>query len=176
MDIFTEQIARKNMTNGQKILRVTIWIIAVFMALVFSLIGIGAGIFAPVFFVVSALSVFLAYRVTRNLYIEFEYSVTNNILEVAKIVAKTHRKNLLTTKIFEFEDFGEYDPESHQKKPYQQTIFAAANNESPHFAIFNAKGKGRTLLVFTPNEKILEVIHKHLHPKLRWAKQPNLSN
>lgn len=171
MDIFTEQIARKNLTSGQKILQVVVWLAGISTAIVFILMGFGAGLLAPIFLGISALTIFLAHKINRNLYIEFEYSVTNNILDVAKIVAKTHRKNLLTAKIFEFEDFGEYKPENHDKKPYQNIFITTTDDKNLYFAIFNIKGKGRTLLVFSPNNKILEAINKHLHPKLRWREE-----
>ena len=167
MDVFVEQIVRKSLTTMQKTLRVITWCVGFFTSIIFILMGLGAGVLAPVFLGIAAISVFLAHKITKNLHIEYEYSVTNNIIDVDKITAKTHRQRLLSTKIFEFENFGEYKQSDHEQKPYQNVIFAAVDEKNPYFAIFNLKGKGRTLLVFNPNDKILSAINKHIHPKLR---------
>ena len=69
--------------------------------------------------------------------VDFEYSVSGNELEIAKVVALRKRKTMCKVQI----------------------------NEN-YFAVFNSPAYGRCLLVFTPNEDILNGMKPHLNKNI----------
>jgi hypothetical protein len=103
-----------------------------------------------------------AYYLVTSLFLEYECIFTNGDLDVDKIICQRKRQRLATVKCENIEVFKRYVPEEHRNKEYQTRIVAVEDEKrSENYCIVaNVKGKGKTLVVFTPNDKIIEAIKK----------------
>lgn len=100
--------------------------------------------------------------------VDFEYSVSGNELEIAKVVALRKRKNMCKVQINEIERLEKDDTEI-KKMRFLKTFIAARDIDSKdenYFAVFNSPAYGRCLLVFTPNEDILNGMKPHLNKNI----------
>ena len=100
--------------------------------------------------------------------VDFEYSVSGNELEIAKVVALRKRKTMCKVQINEIERLEKDDTEI-KKMRFLKTFIAARDIDSKdenYFAVFNSPAYGRCLLVFTPNEDILNGMKPHLNKNI----------
>ena len=116
--------------------------------------GIGA--------LLAVLIIYGAYYLITSRFLEYEYIFTNGDLDVDKIINRKKRERLITVKSDEIEKFALYNPNEHINGNYQTKIFAAENDKDPQnmCLVVHSKKKGKTLIVFSPNEKISEAIKK----------------
>ena len=97
--------------------------------------------------------------------VEFEYSIIGDELEVSKIVSLRKRKKLCKVKIREIEKLEKGD-KSVDGMRFSKTFVAAADidkDEDNYYAVFNNIAYGRCLLIFTPNEQILQGMKGYLN-------------
>ena len=99
-----------------------------------------------------------------SLFLEYECIFTNGDLDVDKIINQRKRERLCTVKCEDVELFKLYRPEEHVGKEYQTKIIAVADEKSNdnYCVVATIKGKGRSLVVFTPDEKIIDSIKKFI--------------
>ncbi|MEG1996445.1 MAG: hypothetical protein RR036_02925, partial [Oscillospiraceae bacterium] len=104
--------------------------------------------------------VYGAWFLISYLNVEYEYIVTNDEIDIDKIIAKRKRKRVLTVKISNFDSFGIYSQSKHEQRQYQTKIDASAliDDDDTYYAEFRHPQKGKCLLTFSPNEKVLCVI------------------
>ena len=96
--------------------------------------------------------------------VEFEYSLTNDVFDIDKIIAKRTRKRLISTSCKNFDDFGRYHPEEHTQKRYEKKYFACDSLKAKNLWYFVAKGsnEGNSLVVFNGSERLLEGIKEQI--------------
>ncbi len=171
MDIFVEQIVKKEVTGKD-------WAKRVF-------IGIGMGVVAAVcvfvfLFIlpIPGLALLLlagifygGYRLLTNSDCEYEYIVTNGEIDIDKIIAKRNRVRLITAKASAFEAFGEYK-DAPKLESGVTVVSAVGESESgaettAYYADFKHATAGNVRLVFTPEEKVLEAIKPFLPRQLK---------
>ena len=65
---------------------------------------------------------------------------------------------MITVNARKFEAFGPYKPQEHTGKDYAGRVYACVSSEDPgnYYAVFNHATLGKTLLVFTPNDRVLD--------------------
>lgn len=116
--------------------------------------GIGA--------LLAVLIIYGAYYLITSRFLEYEYIFTNGDLDVDKIINRQKRQRLITVKAEEIEKFSVYKPEEHINGNYQTKIFAVKEDKNPNnmCLVVRSKKKGKTLIVFSPNEKISDAIKK----------------
>ena len=116
----------------------------------------------PLGAILTVLVIYGAYYLITSFLLEYECIFTNGDLDVDKIINQRKRQRLCTVKCEDVELFKRYRPEDHIGKEYQTKIVAVGNEKSDenYCIVARIKGKGRTLVVFTPNEKIIESIKK----------------
>lgn len=160
MDVFIEQIVKKKYNGMDYLIFVGIVLAALVLISAclfiqalesFSLL-IGIGILVGAYFLI----------ISRNL--EFEYSVTNGDVTVDKIINRSKRKRVISFDAHNTEEMGKYDPEKHQGKSYDKRLFTgdSVENKESWYMTFHSTKTGYTLLVFTPNEKVLTAIKPFL--------------
>lgn len=153
MDIFMEKLIRRKRTPRDYLIVATVIYISLginFIALMVPLIRV---------FTV-ALAVYSIYFTIKRTYVEYEYSLTNNELEIDKIVAKKNRSRLFTANCKDFEMFGRTDHSKYNDvKTIEKKIIAIVSKESKniYFAVLQFEGT-RTLLLFEPDERMVECI------------------
>jgi hypothetical protein len=160
MDVFVEQIVKKKYDAKDYLIFVGIGLgtlILLFACLFIQVLAsfsffIGIGILVGAYFLI----------ISRNL--EFEYSVTNGDVTVDKIINRSKRKRVISFDAHTAEEMGKYDAEKHQGKSYDKRLFTgdSADNKESWYMTFHSPKTGYTLLVFTPNEKVLTAIKPFL--------------
>ena len=160
MDIFFEQIIKKKKTLTD---------LAALAVIYLGGLPIGALIFfliikyMPNFFlfgIMLAVLVFYgAIKLGTFFNIEYEYSVTNGAFDIDKIINKSSRKHLISTTVDSFETFSRYDEKKLSGKTFDQKIFAVADEQGELYcATLRHPKMGRVLVVFQPDERILEMV------------------
>lgn len=97
-------------------------------------------------------------------HIEFEYTVVSGDMDVDKVVAMKRRSRIITVELSTVEQAGIYVKGQHEGKNYQSTVMACADEDAEDncYFVFRHKKRGRTLVVFTPNEKMMEAFKKSI--------------
>lgn len=170
MEGFNEQsVARVN--KGKQL---AIRIIAVAVWLMIPVLGAAIAIITHIQYVfIVGIFVFLAgiyglWYVFSSQKVEFEYSVAGKELGVAKIIALRKRKKLCTVPINEIEELTQ-DESKIENARITKTYYAARDmgaKDELYYALFNDPAYGRCLLVFSPNEQILNGMRPHLDKRL----------
>ena len=163
MDLFVEQIVSKKKSTRETVLQVFIWWVSLMIAIVLIYLIFAIRIGGIFLFVALIGEVFGAYKLSSKFNIEYEYAITNGYFDVDKIIAKSKRQRVLSTTCRDFESFGKFDAKEHANKSYKTRIIACTENaEGQWYAAVNTKDTGYTIVVFTPNEKVLNALKKYV--------------
>ena len=170
MDNFAEQLVKKNETSSDKTRRVMMIVVGILFSIalaVLALLQLGNPLVALLGFVLAVLSGYGTFNIVQNTYVEYEYAFTNGELDVDKIIAKKKRREMVSTNVRQFTDFGKYSDDLEETE--DMTIIFATDNIASHeyYADFNDENVGSARLVFSPDERMLENIVKFLPAKLR---------
>lgn len=172
MDIFIEEMVERKRGALQVLAVFGLMILSVVIAFVLMFVlapimGPQLGTFMPLL----AIGVFyLAYRVATAQNVEYEYSMVNTEIDIDKIVNRRNRKRLTTAKLTGLESFGicgkekgEY--EKHLSDIAVKKVFACGDKKAAdNYFIVYYEESVRTMLVFSPSEKIVGMIEK-FNPK-----------
>ena len=166
-DVFVEYMVAQRKTPKTTLLKALIVVAFIVLApsfLMFSHLLGPLSFLGALFFVGGG---YCAYFFIISMNLEFEYTITNGEMDVDKIIAQRRRKRLMSIKLREVEAFGRYVPDEHANKNYESMIFACDCPFNPELWYCQ---KGRMLLVFNANDKMLDAIKKFLPgPILREA-------
>ena len=116
--------------------------VCVFAALMFSfmpliLVAFGAG--------------YLAYILFGSTFVEYEYIVTNNDLDIDKITGKRKRKRLVTVKLNTVKQWGEYTGK--EGRDVTSTVMASdASGYDAWYIIADHDKLGKIMVMFTPSK------------------------
>ncbi len=168
MDVFVEQLFRRENKTSEKVLRIVLYAVCGLMA-GFSFIffmGFLGGRLLPFAVLVAAGLLYLAYFVGGQLNIEFEYILTNGTFDVDAVINMRKRRRLVSFECKNLDSFSKYDP--NHNYGCSGVIFAAnASSENLYCAIVSTKEKGKALLVIEPNEEMIEGLKKCM-PRQLW--------
>lgn len=170
MDNFTEQLVKKAETSAdrnRRIMLVVSGIVLTAALVLLSFIQLNRPLLAFLGMILAAASGYFTYFSVQGTYVEYEYTFTNGELDIAKIIAKKKRVEMLSTEVKSFTDFGKFSDELEESE--DMTVVIASDNIASHeyYADFQSEAYGSTRLVFVPNEKMLEYIGRYLPAKLR---------
>lgn len=170
MDTFVEHIVSRRFTTKDTLLRVLIVtgaiIVAVLLVIVSGAFGLGT-----IGLVVAAGALYGGYFLFTGMSVEYEYIITNGEIDVDKIIAKRKRKRLLTVQVKTFEQFGRYDPNTAKTDNCSATVIATDNTGiGAYYAVFRHATLGQALLLFTPDERVLEAIKISLPRSIKLEK------
>ncbi len=174
MDIFCEQIVKKKKSTFEKLTVLLIWLAGWFVCVGLVLLGLSF----PAYFMLALLAaagvVFGVFKLTSRFNLEYEYSVTNGVLDVDKIINRSDRKRMISATINTFDRFEVYDDARmiSEKDRYDLTVTAVADPQGEdelYVAAFRHPVKGRVRIVFQPNQKVLDTViaalPRHLQPR-----------
>ena len=165
MEGFNEQVvkrANKPINNVIKVLSVLLLfavpIICIMLAYVITAYLIYIGLFLFMGGIYAVWYVFSCQKV------EYEYSVAGDELEIAKVISLRKRKRVCKVKIRDIEKLDKGEKTIDNMK-FSKTYIAARDidaDDENYYAVFNTITHGRCVLIFTPNEQILEGMKKYL--------------
>lgn len=161
MDTYAEHIVKKIPTGNdtlKKVLAASVSIITgTLIAIVFMPIGL---LFAMAIF-------YGGYYWFTIFDIEYEYAVTNGEIDIDKIIAKRKRKKMLTVNAGTFETFAKIENGNLPDNNDNRTVFMLSGGENEYYADFNHSEYGKSRLIFSPNEKMLDCINPYLPRSIR---------
>ncbi|MDF2567869.1 MAG: hypothetical protein K0R90_1325 [Oscillospiraceae bacterium] len=167
MDIFREHLVKKSSSTSDIIKKIGIVILAVILFLFF----FGLSFILPrISFILVAASIGVAYGayfLITGLNVEYEYILTNGEIDVDKITAQRKRKRLITVHAKTFDEFGIYRPEEHANRQYDNRILSFADLDSAYYAAFKHPTFGNALLIFNPDERILNGVKAALSKNVK---------
>ena len=113
---------------------------------------------------VSAGIIYFAYKSTASFNIEYEYSVTNGVIDIDKIINKSSRKRLYSFECKQIESIVKYAKNSNTTKSV--TLCTDDMNNALIFTVNDNSGKLN--IVISPNEKLLEYINLFLPRTIKF--------
>lgn len=161
MDTFVEQIIYRKKTKTQVALA------ALIMALTSILVVMLFLFLRSLAFVLMLPLGWLMWWLLSGMNIEYEYCITNGDIDVDRIVARRKRERVVSVALKKVESAGRYEPEKWQGRQVDRLVFAAPSEkeEDLYYFSYRSKKRGYTLVVFQPNERVMEAFVKSL-PRL----------
>lgn len=167
-DVFVEQIIERRQDAGIIGKKLAITAAGLIVSAAFLFFGVVRFLFPFVF----AASIWAAVVLSRRMNLEYEYSFTNGDLDVDCIVARRSRSKLLSVSIRTFDILAPKKEEfrsEYESQTIGKTVFAASSpkSESQWFAKYKDESGTMVLLIFEPNERMLEAFRKFIPRKIR---------
>ncbi len=173
MDTFVEIMVKKKKTMKDFLLMMGCSLLSgILFFIMFFIVMPAFSAFASIIFLAIAGIVYGAYKLIKSFNVEFEYVLTNDEIDVDKIIDRKRRKRLTVVKLRTLDGFGlcrdsrvlrGYMNDSNIKKVYACTD---KDDEGVYYALYPEK-EGKTLLLFNPNDKILDAVKKFNPFKIR---------
>ena len=168
MDHFAEQLVKKQQGSAAKTRYMALLICGILLVIAIVLLSLVLG--APLTFVGFLLAAAVGYGIyfkLQEMDVEYEYTFTNGELDVDKIIAKKKRKEMLTVNVSKFSEFSRYSDDLPETE--DMTVVIASDNiaSNEYYADFEHDEYGKTRLIFSPNEKMIENIKTALPRSLR---------
>ena len=159
MDLFLEYIIKRK--RGVKENIITLAVVLSVPSLVYLSISLLVTPLAPLTIFVIALILFLAYFIISRLNVEFEYIITNNELDIDRIVAKKTRKRLLTINLRKLDFVAPATTSAHKNELSKNAtnIIYADSGIAENAYFLNFEKDGQTYRVFlSPSQKMVETM------------------
>ena len=156
MDNISEQLVRINKTPKDLFLAGAIWVCAFFLVFLFVLFGLNNSYFFGFMILFCVGVIFGAYKLSKMLNIEYEYIVIYRDLDIDKITAQSSRKRLVSIKLNEVLEFGEFTVQTAQKlanRHFDEKFICCNPGEAAHYLTYKHPKKGMVLLVIAMNER-----------------------
>ena len=167
MDSYMEYMVTKRVDFKGYALR--FFIVALALALILVVFFVPAlNMFSPFFIIGIGYGTW--YLIT-SLYLEYEYIVTNDDLDIDKIIAKKKRKRVLSinTKVIErIAPLSEAYQNEINQASVKHTINAAAmvNQETTYFILYEDQEKGKTLVYLDAPDEMIGMLRKYIPTKV----------
>ena len=174
MDIFAEILVSRKFTNQDKkkikMYFASIIFSSVVLVLVVPMVALTKGIayISTVSMLLFAAIVFVIWRELKAMQLEFEYIIVNNNIDFDKIVAKKKRTRLVSADLKLVEEIGVYNPSRFVNSNFGAEFHTErdVNSGANYYMIFPHNEYKRTLVVFTPDDKMFEALSKTLPRQL----------
>lgn len=170
-DIFFEQIVKKKDTVKDKMIKAAILLVALLIFAIFMYIVVFTQfeLLNSISFLLAVGSLVGAWYLISGLNLEFEYIYTNGEIDIDKISAKRKRKRVTTIRVNSFELFEEYDHEKYKTQKFDITLYVGTHplDNGTYCAVYRGKQGEKCLLIFSPNEKLVNEINKIYKKKVR---------
>lgn len=104
-----------------------------------------------------------------SLRVEYEYAFLSSVFRVDKVISRRKRRPVVKVDVKMLEDLFPYSDEKMSEKKFAKVYNVAAREFSTdnYVAVYHSEAKGRTAIVFTPNEKMLEAMKPYFNNNLR---------
>ena len=164
MEYYTEyMVSRKKSAMDYALI-----LAAIFVALMITFVlgvFLTVQLYGMIAFLLIAAAWYGAYYFVTSRNIEFEYCFVNGDLDIDQITARKKRKQLISVKLKNAEILAPVTEKyQHQYKndSVQQTVDASMGDKSilDFFVIYNQTDGKKTKVIFTPNQKMLEMMQQ----------------
>ena len=167
MDAFKEQNIARVSGSNDTLKKVLITIAAVCVAAGIFVLTFGS-LFMMIGIILAGAVMYGGYYLVTSMYVEYEYIFTNGEVDFDKIIAQRSRKRLCTVKVSTATAFGVAD-DSADTDNAETYVVATANDPelTDYFIRVKHKSLGDTVVYFTPNDEIIEMIKQALPRNMR---------
>jgi len=173
MEQYYEQTVQKIPTLGEKLLAVLVWVGAVsasvggFYLMMIRFPQYGGGL-SLLFFMIMVIMLALLY--TKRLSPEFYYEYTGDWVSIDKILKKGTRQTLTRINFSRITAFGKYTPAKKRSyKPYHTYSAYTGRAKKLWYSVCLAEQGRKDMVIFEPDEQMLELIKQSLPVQLRLA-------
>lgn len=159
-DVFLECMVKKKTTTADMLLKALFFAVGILIfAFAFTLVT--SQYFGAIAFLIGVGAIYFAWYFATSLSLEYEYIFTNGEIDIDKISAKRKRKRMITVKVSAFNDFDKFNASTNDLSQYEVKYDAAASHTDPatYYATFTNREGKRCILLFTPDERVLEAIN-----------------
>ncbi len=156
MDNISEQLVKINKTPKDLFLSGAIWVGSFLLVFLLVLFGLSNPAFFSLLVLLCVGVIFGAYKLSKMLNIEYEYIVINRDLDIDKITAQSSRKRLVSIKLNEVSDFGEFTAEKAQSlanRHFDEKFICCNQGDNAQYLTYKHPKKGMVLLVIAMNER-----------------------
>lgn len=163
---FAEQLVKKKKSATDILLLVGLWLVAfVFVVvLIYGALGLTAqkGNTTPIALaILLSVGVFwLAFRLSGNLTVEFEYSTFEGELMVDKIVAKRKRTRIVQVAAKRIEQLSPIEARNVAEKYDRMVMAAESAADATWFVTYSGKKNGHTIVLFSPSDEFFLELYK----------------
>lgn len=165
MDAYTEQIVKLNNKGISLFLKIALWVGDIALTLVVAVLGLSLysiwmGTVTMIAFTVAFLINYFSIIIARKLNIEFEYLRTDNYLDIDKIYSQRDRERVVSIDLKQVKKMGKFTTEA--DFTVDKKLICGNIDENAYYLIFKDKKFGKTLLVFSPDERTMPGIKFYL--------------
>ena len=170
MDAYIEQIVKNKKTAKDLLIKI-LMIMSIFVVFSIGVVlgGLINGYFIFLGTAAAAFETYFCWLVITSLDREYEYEVTNNNLQIDKIMAKRRRKKILSIDINTIEGFDKLSDNRLNADRCDRVFQLGTYEDDPsqYRFIVQTNKYGRVMVVFAPNEKTLNAIKLYLKPEVK---------
>lgn len=171
MDNIAEQLVSKQPTTADRAKLALVSIGGILLASAVMFFAIITGFMVLVIIAVGIIAGTVYY--ISGAYVEYEYIITNDEMDIDKIIGKRKRKRMITLDLSAAEAFAPYPSEEDIKA--DATVFASSGGEKDaYYLVTTHSSYGKVKVIFNPNEKIREAIMQELPNALKIRIKHNL--
>ncbi len=164
MEGFVEQVVKRDKTAKNLAIKIISVALLFLIPLGFVLLARVIPYMALVGFFIFIGGIYVVWWIFSSQKVEFEYSVNGDSLDVAKIISLRRRKKVCRVPIKDI--FLMEKGDAKVKDGHYRKIYNAAQNfykpEDNTFALFNDPVYGKCMLVFNPNEEIINAMRPYM--------------
>lgn len=164
---FVEQLVQKKKSGKDIVLLVGLWVLALLIAtaLLYFALGLTAqsGNSTPVALAIllAVGDFWLAFKLSGNLTVEYEYSAFEGELMIDKIVAKRKRTRIVQVAAKKIEQLSPIEARAEEQGKFDREVVAAPSKaEATWFVTYSGKKNGRTLVLFAPSDEFFAELYK----------------
>jgi len=167
MDTYLEHIIKQKYSLKSILLAILLYVGALVLSIVTFLLSVLHPLIMQFSFPLSVGYFVGAWWIVQKFNIEYEYIVTNDELDVDKIMSKKTRKRMLTVSCKNFDVFGKAEGADFEKVLKDDSIvvkFDASigkNSFGRYYAVFENKQNQKMLLIFNPKREMIEAFRRY---------------
>ena len=166
MDSFIEQIIEKKAEPKDIIKRLLLMAGSLLLCFVFVYLAFMMPVISMVFFMMVFGTVWLTWILIQGTFIEYEYIITNNEMDIDKIISRKKRKRLITVKLNKTEEWGKYSSGKGENANVTVSAHDCGYKNLWYITVHHEK-HGKTTLLFSPGRSVLQAVNKQVPYSLR---------
>ncbi len=173
MDNICEQIVVKSRTGSDRIKAVLVIMGMAVLSAVLLFLAFITGFL--VFLLIAIVGVVGGVYLLNGIEVEYEYIVTNNELDIDKIIGRRTRKRMITVDLSKAEDLCVYNAENEPEA--DATVFATTGLEKDAYYLFvQHSDYGKVGIIFNPNSRTREAMIREFPYALKTRLQKSENN
>jgi len=174
MDIYSETLVKRKFTSKDKAKVKKLFSLLIFSSLFFVVIvpaiilKSGLAYLTTVSLIIGAVIIIGIWLTLKKMLIEYEYIITNDTLDIDKIIDKKKRQRQISFEIKLVEEIGIFNEKAFESKSFDMIVRAEKKldgDENFYMTLYHPQ-HNRCLVVFTPDEKMLDALSKTLPPRI----------